>query len=94
MRNHDKNPNIQVLDIDPSRVARYSTYGSYPLYYLAKDGGVLSAEAVEENIDQCCDPDEPQWYVVAYDTNYDNPELYCSHTNKRIESAYAEIGEQ
>ncbi len=31
-----------------------------------------------------------QWRVIGYSVNWEDPELYCSHTGERIESAYAE----
>ena len=76
--------------IAPYGVRKYTELGCYPIYYVAKDGGVLSPEAVEENLDLCRDPDDAQWYVVAADVNWEDSSLYCEHTGKRIESAYAE----
>jgi len=88
---HPKNKNIIMYG---DRVAKYSSMGSYPLFYVTADGGVLSAEAVRENIEQCCDPDDKCWFVVASDANWEDTNLYCDHTGERIESAYADEDEK
>ena len=75
---------------DGTTVRKYSEWGSYPVFYVTADNTVLSADAVQDNLKQCRDPDDPQWYVVAHDANWENPDLYCDHTGERIESAYAD----
>ena len=66
--------------------------GGYPIYFVANDGASLSAvnvhqarvrEAIRENADS-------GWRIVAADINWEDPQLYCDHTNKRIPSAYAD----
>jgi hypothetical protein len=64
--------------------------GGYPLYYVTKDGGVLSPEAVIENLALTNNPDDPQWYVVQAQINYEDKDLVCDHTGQRIASAYGE----
>ena len=71
-------------------VLKYTSIGSYPLYYITADGGVLSSNAVQENLDLCKDSDDSQWYVVGVEANWEDPALCCDHTGERIESAYAE----
>lgn len=80
--------------MDSGSVRKFTSVGGYPLYYLSKDGGVLSSEAVDENIDLCRDPNDPQWFIVAAGVNWEDPCLYCDHTGNRIESAYAEEEEE
>jgi len=92
---HEKNPAILMTEvpfwgITVKAVTRYVWPGGYPIFYVTKDGGVLSPEAVEENLDQCCDADDPSWFVVAHEVNWEDTHLYCEHTGDRIESAYAE----
>lgn len=65
--------------------------GGYPLYYITKDNGVLSPEAVEENQRLTNDPDDPQWFVVEVRINEEDTNLICDHTGERIPSAYAEV---
>jgi hypothetical protein len=64
--------------------------GCYPLYYLTKDGGVLCPDCVNNNIELVTDPDDPQWYIVASEVNYEDDSLYCDHCGEQIESAYAD----
>lgn len=69
--------------------------GGYPRYFLCSDGEALSYAAAQECaplIEQAIEHRDTSggWRVVACEVNWEDPELYCSHTNKRIESAYAE----
>lgn len=70
----------------------YAWPGGYPLYFITKDGEALSfkvakhwANAVREAIIFRCDP---QWEVVGIDINWENHDLVCAHTGKKIEAAY------
>jgi len=72
---------------------RVSEIGCIPIYYITKDGGILSPEAVEENLDLTNDPDDPQWYVLETCGNEENQDLVCDHTGNRIPSAYGEEDE-
>lgn len=63
---------------NPARAPRqrYTSYGSYPLFYYNKKG-------------------EPFCYKCALpkyeaEVNWENPDLYCTQCEERIESAYAE----
>lgn len=85
--NPTSNPNILFC---AGHVRAFSDLGGYPLVYLAKDGGVLCAACVENELKLCTDPDERQWFVIAHDVNWEDPALYCEHCEERIESAYAE----
>lgn len=80
-----------ILDQGP-----YAWPGGYPIYFVSADGQPLSFEAVQaekqlifEAMDSDC-PDDREWKIVAAEINWEDPDLYCSHTNERIESAYAE----
>lgn len=81
------NPNIP-LDSD-GMPRKFTDLGGYPLYYVTKDSGVLSPEAVIENLSLTNDPDDPQWYVVRAEVNYEDQDLVCDHTGQRIPSAYS-----
>lgn len=83
------NPNIP-LDGTLGMPLRCTELGAYPLYYVTKDGGVLSPEAVIENLGLTNDVNDPQWFVVSVGINYEDANLICDHTGKRIRSAYAE----
>ena len=79
----------------------YAWPGGYPRYFIASDGEALSYDAamncaalIEAAI---IDRDSNGWRVIGCDVNWEDSELYCAHSNKRIESAYgddfAEAGE-
>lgn len=83
------------------RSGKYTSIGSYPTYFITADGGALSHRAVRENLWQVAratrdyrngqrSRDLYQWAIYGFDVNWENPDLYCDHTNERIESAYAE----
>ena len=73
---------------------KYAWPGGYPMFAVTKDGGVLSHEAVRENYPTILrairSGADPQWEVVGVDINWEDANLFCDHTNQRIESAYAE----
>jgi hypothetical protein len=66
----------------------YAWPGGYPLYYLAKDNGVLCPKCANE-FTEGRDNDE-QLEPVSYGINWEDSQLFCEHCNTRIESAYAE----
>lgn len=77
------------------RSGPYTSVGSYPTYFLASDGEALSHKAVRANLWTIARAVRDQshwggWQVVGFDVNWEDPELYCSDTGERIESAYAE----
>lgn len=76
------------------RSGKYTSFGSHPTYFLTSDGEALSHEAVRENIWQVArstrDQSRDGWAIVGFDVNWENKDLFCSYTGKRIESAYAE----
>ena len=83
--------------LESLRQGKYTSVGCYPKFWLASDGGTLSYEACLENVWLIArairDRDRPcadQWRVIACDVNWEDANMYCDHTNERIESAYAE----
>ena len=79
---------------DTLRSGPFTFPGGYPCYFITEDGAALSFEAVRENWRLVCDSvrhnSRDGWQVVTCQVNYEDPALYCEHTGKRIESAYAE----
>jgi hypothetical protein len=77
----------------------YAWPGGYPVYHTCADGGTLCPACAN-------DPTNPvktgklheamgrspdaAWTIVGSEINYEDPDLFCDHCNKRIESAYAE----
>lgn len=81
---------------DQLRDGAYAWPGGYPKFFLCADGECLSFEAARENF-RCiahahCYPEylDKQWMLVACDVNWEDGEMVCAHTGKRIESAYAD----
>jgi len=72
----------------------YAWPGGYPMYFISADGEPLSFEAAEANKEliksAMLNKDDKQWQVVGFAINWEDANLHCSHTDKRIESAYAE----
>jgi hypothetical protein len=76
------------------REGPYAWPGGYPLYFVTSDSEPLSFKAAAANrrniLDAIHNRDGSGWRIVAVDINWEDASLYCSHTNERIESAYAE----
>lgn len=74
------------------REGRYTSLGSYPKFYLCHDGGVLSHDAVMENLfligRSIRDKDNNGWRIVGVYVNYEDGELFCSHSGEKIPAAY------
>lgn len=74
----------------------YAWPGGYPLYFITTQGDALSFEAVRAGWRNVCEAhlvdgcDRNGWDVSAIDTNWEDGELTCAETGKRIESAYTD----
>jgi hypothetical protein len=72
----------------------YAFPGGYPLYFRMADGEALSFDSAVENAglirDALISGYDDQWRVIALETNWETPDLFCSHSGLRIPSAYAE----
>jgi hypothetical protein len=92
-----KEMNITTIS-DFRRAMRNGPYawpGCYPLYFVTADGEALSFDAARQErrliLEALRDRDTRSgWRVARVDVNYEDAELFCSHTGERIESAYAE----
>lgn len=76
----------------------YAWPGGYPVYFIVDDGEALSFNAALENKENIIDSIESKtndgWRVVGRDINYEDNDLYCAHTNEKIECAYCEDGDE
>ena len=73
----------------------YAWPGGYPLYLVMSDGELLSLDAARKEWATICyavfsGDEHGGWMPAGVDINWENPDLYCAHTNARIPSAYAE----
>jgi len=72
----------------------YAWPGGYPMYFVTSDGAALSFEAVKAEWRQIVrarlwNDRNSGWLVEGFDINWEDGNLICDHTGKRIESAYA-----
>lgn len=76
------------------RAGEHTSIGGYPLYFVMGDGEPLSFESARENFRELVAAFQTRyhsaWRVAMCDVNYEDANLYCSHSGKRIPSAYAE----
>lgn len=78
------------------RAGKYAWPGGYPIFFIMSDGEAMSFEGVRacwRDIVQahiCPDYRHSGFHVAGAEINWEDPELFCCHTNARIESAYAD----
>lgn len=76
------------------RNGKFAWPGGYPCYFITSDGSALSFEAARKErrniLDSIANNHNDGWRVIGLDINWENDNLYCDHTGKRIQSAYAE----
>jgi hypothetical protein len=74
------------------RNGQYAWPGGYPLFFITSDGGALSFESVRKNLrnvlDSIAHKSADGWRVVACEVNWEDSDLTCDDSGKRIESAY------
>ncbi len=78
------------------RNGKYAWPGGYPLYFIADDGEALSFESVCDQIKQVMREVKTKdsrsgWRVIACEVNWEDSDLYCAQSGRRIESAYCEV---
>lgn len=74
------------------RAGCFAWPGGYPIYFLTNEGEALSFEGVRDRLREelCAIQNRERERIVACDINWEDSELYCAHSGKRIESAYTE----
>ena len=95
---------MQTQDIIGLRAAKdivrqpYAWPGGYPRYLVMVDGGALCSACCRSEFRNIADSAmrgiSDGWRPYDSDINWESPDLYCDHCNKRIESAYAEPEEE
>lgn len=72
----------------------YAWPGGYPMFFVMADGEALSFDAAKKErrclLEALRDNDRSGWRPVAFEVNWEDEELLCAHTGKRIESAYGD----
>lgn len=84
-----------VAEFDEQLKSPVAWPGLYPKYFVTADNGVLSYDAAKKNASLIRDAiadkgSDKQWEVKFAAVNYENDDLYCDHTGKKIPSAYGE----
>ena len=76
--------------LESGKMQSFAFPGGYPVYYVAKDCGILCPDCA--SLPECAQatPDDTQWFLVGADCNYEDTALFCDHCGNRIESAYCE----
>ena len=77
------------IPTDADSVNTFSEIGCYPLFYVTKSNDVICPSCVNSNISSCKDKEDIN-YIVAIDTNWEDPMLYCDECSEKIPSAYAD----
>jgi hypothetical protein len=74
------------------RMGRFTSLGSYPVFFLASDGETLSPQAVLDNVwlagRSTRDRDNNEWCIIGCEVNWEAMDMVCAHTGERIECAY------
>jgi hypothetical protein len=73
----------------------YAWPGGYPRYFVCGDGEALSFAAAKEYQEMIVEAinwndRHSSWLVVGCDINWEDNDLYCAHTNEKIQSAYGD----
>ena len=76
--------------MENGQLQSYAWPGGYPIFYVAKDGGVICPQCCNENLELLTDRDDSQWFIVAAEVNYEDQHLTCEHCSKSIECAYCD----
>jgi hypothetical protein len=69
----------------------YAWPGGYPLYWIMADGGALEwnvCKTERRNMLEALANGDRFWRPMALVINWEDADLTCGHTGKRIESAY------
>ena len=76
------------------RAGNYVWPGGYPLYFIANDGEALCFDCVRLEYYQCAYSVRHKindgWRIIGCTTNDEDPNLYCTHCNRRIPSSYGD----
>jgi hypothetical protein len=89
---------MQINSISDFRAAmrngQYAWPGGYPCYFITSDGAALSFDAARQErrniLESIATRSNDGWRVVGLDINWEDTDLYCEHTNNKIQSAYGE----
>ncbi len=73
----------RLYEENNNKLPHNSFPGLYPMFYVNNHNDILCPECANKT-------EEYNEDLVDYDVNWEDPQMYCDHCSKRIESAYAE----
>ena len=79
---------------EQGKLIAYAWPGGYPIFYPAKDGGMICPDCAngKNGSEATEDPRQwsSQWLLVGSDVYWEGPTEQCAHCNGEIESAYGD----
>jgi hypothetical protein len=77
---------------------KYAWPGGYTMYLTMSDGEPLSHSSAMENYDLIAraierDDRESAWFPLGLEVNWEDGNLYCVHSNEKIEPIYGDDGD-
>jgi hypothetical protein len=74
---------LDAIRLTDGSLPPYAWPGGYPIYYLTRDGLAVCPRCANREVDD-------HQAAIAYDINWEAPQLLCDDCGERIESAYAD----
>jgi hypothetical protein len=85
-------PAAVLADVKRAIRNRYAWPGGYPYFVLMADGEALSCDAAKAEwrniVQSTLTHARDGWGAAGADINWEDNEMYCAHTNAKIECAY------
>lgn len=86
--------NASIKDVKAQiRDGAYAWPGGYPKFALCADGETMCLDCVHKEFKLIASAilrqNDKQWQVVAFDINWEDPDMFCANCNAKIDSAYA-----
>jgi hypothetical protein len=84
-----------IEEIEQAIAEPYAWPGGYPKYILMADGEAMSVDAAKDNLHLILEAVEGEdrndsWRAIGVQINWEDSNLICCQSNKRIPSAYGE----
>lgn len=76
------------------RAGDTTNVGAYPLFFITGSGDALSFDSVRDNLKQVIAAyatGDKDWCVVGCQVNYEDVDLCCAHSGRRIPAAYNDV---
>ncbi|UJF36548.1 hypothetical protein [Paenibacillus hexagrammi] len=75
-----------LLEGNNNELPSHAFPGGYPLFYVDGDNSILCPTCANKSLEG----DYTYFHPVDFDTNWEDPHMYCDECSKHIESAYGE----